>query len=338
MPSNAAEHPNVLTLKRQSPSAGALLAALEAAWHAIRQHHADLPGTQIVIAGSSGHHGRLLLGHLAPERWEPLDGRGQPVHELLIAGEGLSRGALDVFTTTLHEAGHALALARGIADTSRDGRYHNQRYHELANELGLHVQRDPQTGWSETTLPQATHARYQPVIDELARTITRHRLRAPPPVKARNLAAAACACPRRIRVAPRTLDAGAITCQVCQQPFTRTETPTLSATSTTARGAAPARRARTEPRGPVEIEAPRPGAGPVRGSSLHVCQPIPDPAPRGGHNASPEELAGAPRRPFDSRSATRQGELTSSHERTAERPNHKPREQNQSWPYRTSTT
>ena len=100
-----------MTLKRQAGT-GALIAALEDAWRAIQRHHPDVPAAQVIVGQGSGHGRGLLLGHLAPERWQPA---GQPdalIHELLIAGEGLALGADDVFTTELHEAVHALAVAR----------------------------------------------------------------------------------------------------------------------------------------------------------------------------------------------------------------------------------
>ncbi|MEA2309349.1 MAG: hypothetical protein QOI65_1635, partial [Thermoleophilaceae bacterium] len=284
-----------------------LLAALERAWRAIGEHHPDLPPAQIVIGQGSGQRGLLLLGHLAPDRWQPTDGRGALRHELLIAGEGLARGAIDVFTTALHEAVHALALARGIADTSRDGRYHNKRYRHLAQEVGLEVERDTRTGWSETTLPPATQARYQPAIDELGRAITLHRLREPAAPRGRKVPAAVCGCPRRIRVAPSVLEAGEITCAICHQPFTtpppEDEDPEGGTPDPAAqRSARRARRGRDRGRGRVNARAVRGVAGPAHGRSLHVGQPIPNPA-GGGHSTSPEELAGSPRRPFDSRSA-----------------------------------
>ena len=55
----------------------------------------------------------------------------------MISGEGLRRTAHDVLGTLLHEAAHALAHARGIKDTSRQGRYHNKHFKTLAEELGL---------------------------------------------------------------------------------------------------------------------------------------------------------------------------------------------------------
>ena len=212
--------PTALTLKRQPAAAGAVLvAALEHAWQQIRNRHPDLPAVQIVIGQGSGHRGGLLLGQLAPERWQPISHSGGLVHELLVGGEGLARGAEDVLTTLLHEAAHVLALTRGIADTSRDGRYHNQRYRQLAHELGLDVKRDAQLGFSTTTLTALTRARYQPAIGAIADAITLHRRPEPPATMGRNLSVAVCACPRRIRVAPGTLRAGAITCAICQQPF-----------------------------------------------------------------------------------------------------------------------
>lgn len=209
-----------LTLKRQRAGTGVLIAALEDGWRAIATRHPDLPAAQIIVGqGSSSRSGRgLLLGHLAPERWQP-DDDAELVHELLIGGEGLALGAADVFTTELHEAAHALAIARQIADTSRDGRYHNHRYRDLATELGLDVTRDPVLGWSTTTLPAHTRARYARQIAAIAAAITSHRLPEPTTPAGRNLAVAACACPRRIRVAPSILRAGAITCEICHQPF-----------------------------------------------------------------------------------------------------------------------
>jgi hypothetical protein len=209
----------VLTLKRQAGT-GALIVALEHAWREIQRQHPDVPAAQVVVGQGSGRGHGLLLGHLAPDRWQPA---GQPdafIHELLIAGEGLAMGAEEVFGTALHEAAHALAIARHIADTSRDGRYHNARYRQLAEELGLLVERDAQLGWSTTSLAPATRERYAPAIAAIAAAITRHRLPEPTLAGARNLHAAACACPRRIRVAPRTLQAGPITCDVCGQAFT----------------------------------------------------------------------------------------------------------------------
>src|SRR6266511_374819 len=79
--------------------------------------------------GASRVPGRLVLGHFAAHCWQVGD---DDRHELLVGGEGLRRGARDVLATMLHEAGHGLAAARNLKDTSRQGRYHNAKYKALA--------------------------------------------------------------------------------------------------------------------------------------------------------------------------------------------------------------
>jgi hypothetical protein len=49
---------------------------------------------------------------------------------------------------------HALAHVRGIQDSSRQGRYHNTRYRQLAREIGLHAEQPERFGW---TITHASH-------------------------------------------------------------------------------------------------------------------------------------------------------------------------------------
>jgi len=49
---------------------------------------------------------------------------------------------------------------RVAQDTSRQGRYHNTRFRDLATELGVAVDRDPSIGWSLTTVPDTTAENY----------------------------------------------------------------------------------------------------------------------------------------------------------------------------------
>ena len=124
--------------------------------------------------------------------------------------------------TLLHEAAHGLAQARGIQDTSRQGRYHNHRYATLARELGLEVTSVQPIGWSATTVPDTTAAAYAGQLEDLAAALVlwrsqEHRIRSGP--RSRNLLAATCSCGRRIRVAKTTLAEAPILCGACAQPF-----------------------------------------------------------------------------------------------------------------------
>jgi hypothetical protein len=206
-------------------AASRLVAALEHTWTAIRTHHPEVPEVVIVVAsGSDPRSRRLNLGHFAAGRWQ-LTSPDQPSDraEVLVSGEGLQRGPVDVLGTLLHEAAHGLAYARKLSDTSRQGCYHNRRYATLARELGLEVAHVQPIGWSATSVPEPTAGRYAEVLAELAAALVlwRRAEQASPggPGRSRNALACTCACGRRIRVARSVLELAPILCAVCAQPF-----------------------------------------------------------------------------------------------------------------------
>jgi hypothetical protein len=199
-------------------AASVLVAALERAWQTIRRRHPDVPDAVLVVAsGSEGK--RLNLRHFAPHCWQV---NGSNHHEVLVGGEGLQRGSLEVLGTLLHEAAHGLAQARAVQDTSRGGRYHNRRYATLARELGMEVESVKPIGWSATTVPETTASAYASQLAELQAALVlwrRQEHRIGTGTRSRNLLAATCGCGRRIRVAKATLAEAPILCGACQEPF-----------------------------------------------------------------------------------------------------------------------
>src|SRR4051794_30302204 len=199
-----------------------LLTALEAAWAAIRAKHPEVPAAVVIVGSGSPAKGSQSLkwGHFATLRWQSGE---QKLPEVLVSGEGLARPAADVFTTLLHEATHGLADARGIKDTSRQGRWHNRRFADLADELGLTAAKDDKLGWSPCTLRPSTHDTYRQVIADLDATMGAYRHPDELVEKARtnsnNGHALTCDCPRRIRVSVATHDEGPIVCGLCQATF-----------------------------------------------------------------------------------------------------------------------
>jgi hypothetical protein len=161
-----------------------IIEALERAWSAIRANVPDLPEV-VIITGSGAAGGEW--GHTWAERWAPapigtdLEGRGDDPEpsdrrtELSISGERLACGARLTFQTLLHEAAHAVAHARGIKDTSRQGRYHNRRFVAVCEELGLEWPADkapdPTIGFSAVVLQEETGTKYAEEIDYLATAI-----------------------------------------------------------------------------------------------------------------------------------------------------------------------
>ena len=199
--------------------ASRIIKVLEDTWMEIRRWNPEIPPVVIIIAsGTDGKHPRW--GHHAPGRWNVA---GEQLTEIMISGEGLRRTARDVLATLLHEAAHALAHARGIKDTSRQGRYHNTKFKACAEEVGLAVEHDAQTGWSVTTITPATELAYAAQLQALtdAMTLWRHGETTTGPKARRNpnLIAAICPCGRSIRVAASTLAEAPITCQACDQDF-----------------------------------------------------------------------------------------------------------------------
>jgi curved DNA-binding protein CbpA len=202
-----------------SQAASRILKVLEDAWLEIRRWHPEIPAAVIIIAsGTDGKHPRW--GHHAPGRWNV---NGQQYAEIMISGEGLRRSAPDVLGTLLHEAAHALAHARGIKDTSRQGRYHNTHFKTHAEQLGLITGHDARIGWSASTITDVTKIAYARQLHDLteAMTLWRHSETATGPATRRNsnFIAAVCPCGRSIRVAASTLAEAPITCQACDGEF-----------------------------------------------------------------------------------------------------------------------
>jgi hypothetical protein len=201
-----------------------IMEALETAWDAIRAHHGDVPPVVVTLGAGSMERGNLRYGHFAAARWKVADEEAAR-SELFIGGEGLERGPEAVLATLLHEAAHGVASVRGIQDTSRQGRYHNTKFRALATELGLTVTKDPQIGWSPSTLADGTADRYRAALDGLGAVLIAHRHpelhgTAAGKKDTNTVTAALCACPRRIRVAPAVLAEGEILCAVCETAFT----------------------------------------------------------------------------------------------------------------------
>jgi hypothetical protein len=202
-----------------SNAASVLVAALERAWTQIRARHPQVPEVVMAVAsGSVGRRGQLKLGHFADRRWTVATAE-RP--ELFVGGEGLAAGAVEVLGTLLHEAAHGLAAARGVQDTSRQGRYHNRRYAALAGELGLRVHRAGSRGWTATAVPAETEAAYAATVDDLARALVlwRRAEHLGPGKRTSNLLAAVCGCGRRIRAARATLRDAPVLCGRCGGPF-----------------------------------------------------------------------------------------------------------------------
>jgi hypothetical protein len=151
-----------------------LLAALDEAYAALRAEHPGLPRALVtveephpavvrriacwrpgrLVTAAGVFEGRIAFGYPPPHRAVP---------RLLLDGPPAG-----ILGTLVHEAAHALADARGIADTSRRGTYHNAAYRDLAEELGLDTAKDERYGWTLTAPSPALLGRYGRHLSALA--------------------------------------------------------------------------------------------------------------------------------------------------------------------------
>ena len=200
--------------------------ALERAYAAIRVINPDAqPAVITVYRHSSGdirgyfHRSQFVSRQVErenedPRRWD----------EIQIDSTILQEPARQILRTLLHEACHSMAAHRGIQSTSRQGRYHNRNFAELAQEVGLTTVKEPGIGVVTPDVADVTAQRYATVLQDLEETLTlyqepRVRGATGKRKKTRMLKAQCPACERIIRASQKTFDAGAIVCQPCATDF-----------------------------------------------------------------------------------------------------------------------
>lgn len=77
-----------------------------------------------------------------------------PTHEINITAEYADRPFLDIMGTLLHEIVHLDHLSKGIKDCSRGGSYHNKKFKEGAERVGLKVIKSKTYGYAFTEVPE----------------------------------------------------------------------------------------------------------------------------------------------------------------------------------------
>ena len=141
---------------------------------AARRRQDELPGLvetlqdDVVLLAAGGR--RSAAGWFAPGAWRF---GSRQVHEVFLSADySLAQPAAaaeDVFVTLLHEACHVWAQLNDVCDTSRDGRYHNRRFAEIALVIGLAVEKNKVIGHITPGLSAWGRAEYADLIDDLER-------------------------------------------------------------------------------------------------------------------------------------------------------------------------
>lgn len=225
--------------------AGRLVLALEHAWLAIRRHQEEVPAAVLILAGHA--QGRRLPLH---EHWATSSWAAKGTSEVVIGSGLLVPGCSGVvyekdpgermLAALLHEASHGLAFARGVRDSSKDGRYHNARFCAIALQVGLDVGKGTPYGFSHTRLNNSLRAVYRLEIDALRRAAAGYGCPAPrrPSLAKPKRPLYVCACDpaRKLRMSPSTFQAAPVVCGACGCGFREAHPPTCPASGIPAKG------------------------------------------------------------------------------------------------------
>lgn len=92
---------------------------------------------------------RGSYGHVTVFRtWKSND---KTYRELNVNPEYLDRELIEILCTIEHEMVHIYNLQNGIKDVSNNGAYHNQKFKEKAESIGLKIDCVPVYGWTLTS-------------------------------------------------------------------------------------------------------------------------------------------------------------------------------------------
>jgi len=132
-----------------------------------------LDSNKIIVVVQTRGQKKNHLGHFLKQGWETKE--GEPIHEISLSAEFLSRPVLEVIETVIHETGHLWNSDADIKDCSDGGR-HNKKFKEAAEMLGLICEKGS-NGWNATTMGEELKLRvekeFQPDYDafRLARLV-----------------------------------------------------------------------------------------------------------------------------------------------------------------------
>ncbi len=146
---------------------------------------------------------------------------GQARPEIGIAAEALAEPWV-VYAGVLHELVHLANVEANVSDVHPRRNYHNTAFRDLAESIGLIVERDGSRGWAVTSLSAELRHRLETDFRPNLAAFGAFRPEVPP---APGLPRWECGCPIRLRGARL-----AIHCHDCHTDFARIPDPTAEAT------------------------------------------------------------------------------------------------------------
>lgn len=191
-----------------------IVSALESA-HAMIQEKTGAPRATILVTRKTGR----TMGHFTHAKlWKAGD---EAFHEIMISANYFTRGARAVLGTLLHEVAHSLDLQAGIQGVTGDG-YHNKKFKDTAEALGLTITQAKGIGWSVTEVSDACAERWAEalaLIENALALMADSEQAKKTGGRNKNLKSARCGCGGVIRLSASVLEKCAPKCQNCGEVF-----------------------------------------------------------------------------------------------------------------------
>jgi hypothetical protein len=201
-------------IESKTENLSGIVSALEQA-HALIQEKTGAPRATILVTRKTGR----TMGHFTHAKlWKAGD---EAFHEIMISANYFERGARAVLGTLLHETAHSLDLQAGIQGVTGDG-YHNKKFKETAEALGLTITQAKGIGWSVTEVSDACAERWAEalaLIENALALMADSEQAKKTGGRNKNLKSARCGCGGVIRLSATVLEKCAPKCQNCGEYF-----------------------------------------------------------------------------------------------------------------------
>lgn len=201
-------------IESKTENLSGIVSALEQA-HALIQEKTGAPRATILVTRKTGR----TMGHFTHAKlWKAGD---EAFHEIMISANYFERGARAVLGTLLHETAHSLDLQAGIQGVTGDG-YHNKKFKETAEALGLTITQAKGIGWSVTDVSDECAERWAEalaLIENALALMADAEQAKKTGGRNKNLKSARCGCGGVIRLSATVLEKCAPKCQNCGEVF-----------------------------------------------------------------------------------------------------------------------
>lgn len=218
-----------------------VVSSLDQAWAMLREAIPALGPAVIVVQRSDRAWGHYTLNRPWGRPWIG----GEQVPEIMISGENLARGAVEVFGTLAHEATHYLQHMDGVKGVDSNGRHNKTFQAGAAYYFGLTITKAVEHhGFSHTVVGEDCQMKWADVIQVIENGLAAAAGRPAQQIvggfggftglgvfggggtrggRNKNNPKAVCGCGMSIRASRKVLEQAAPTCQACGQQFVAVE-------------------------------------------------------------------------------------------------------------------